>query len=63
MPPFLGTGCVKKPRMSTLMNPSNAFGLNSKKCIRRAVRGDPGVASEKNTTASFETEQVYIILT
>lgn len=45
VPPFRGTGCVKNPRMSTLMNPSKAFGLNSKKCIRRAVLGDPGVAS------------------
>ena len=44
VPPFLGTGCVKKPRISTRIKPSRAFGLNSKKCMRRVVLGEPGAS-------------------
>lgn len=39
VPPFFGTGCVKNPRMSTLMNPSS----DSKKSCRRNVPGDCSV--------------------
>lgn len=41
VPPSRGTGVVKNPRMSAIINPSKAFGLNStKRCLgsERAVR-------------------------